>query len=434
MGWNPTHMDASERWARLAVEADPDHANAWVVYGQVKYARQELDESLKMLTHAETLDPSSAKLRLRKGATLRALSETRGGHALLVASAKEFQQAIHGKVDDGNELLAASELADIFSKLGEQDKALDYSSQAMAWAKGNSKAFLLDRRANIHLMAGDTDAALADSEAALSILDFGVGQQTLTNILLVKAGMAVRDGRTAEIQPLVDRAQATGADPWRYLDLLVSQPATFPAVHVFVDPEAKGNARAQKISRMLVLAGDFISASDVQRLHRMGIEFHAQDEFRGTILHRAIQANNVGAVKELLDLDADATIPYPGGRTSLELAMTGTSAERKEIRRLILAKTGTPQGWKEPDVDLPLAGHWYAADRAIGTTDGQYSALPAGKVVLVETSDCTFLDRTDICLELLERPGTRFGTIAIPLSKLDDLKALKPVPAPSPDH
>lgn len=432
--WNPMHMEAAERWAKLAVEADPGHANAWVVYAQVKYARLELDQSLEMLVRAEALDPSSVKLRLRKGATLRALSEMNGGdRSLLQASAKEFKQAIRGKVDDGNEELAASELAKVLDALGEHAQALDYFTRALGSTKGNSKAFMLDQRARSHLHAGNIDTALADSEAALAILDFGVGQRTLADILLVKVGSTRRDGRAAsELQPLYERISATGVPAWESLSRLASEPATFPAVYAFAEPDMQGKPRATNIGEALVESGGFIAASDVQRLHRMGVDFDARSSlFDDTILHRALRKNNVGAVEALLDAGIDPKTLDPSGRTLQEIVLTGTTAERKKIRRLIFSKTGEPEGWKEPTVDLPSPGRWYVADRAIGTSDGAGRALPSGQPVLVQSTDCWFADRTDICLHVLEAPGREFGMIAVPLSKLDDLKALREIPAPT---
>lgn len=430
-GWDPKHMDAAERWIQQAIEANPKHASAWVVHGQIKYARFQLDQSLEMLTRAESLDPTSIKLRLRKGATLRALSETHGTPEHLKAAAREFQKAIQGDVDNGNELLAAGELGDIFSELGDTAQALDYNARAAGFAKGNAKAFLLGRRAQIRLYAGDAQGALAESEAALAIIDTEWNRSMQANALLVLAGIAVRDGKPAQAKPLIDRAIATGTDPWEALHMLASKSATFPAIYAFVDPETKGTTRAVHISEALVPTGAFITPADLAWLHRMGIQFNASDEFSGTLLHGAIRANNVGAVKALLELGANPTALHLSGRTPLELALTGTTPERREIRRLLVAKTGAPKDWKDPGVDLPRAGHWYAADRKIGSVDETHVALPAGTVVLVQSSDCWFPDRTDICLDLLEAPGQPYGMVAVPLSNLDELKSLREVPAPT---
>lgn len=429
-GWDPSAMDAAETWVLQAIAADPRHANAWVVHGQIKYARAQLDQSLEMLARAESLDPSSVKLRLRKGATLRALSEIRQERdAYLQASLREYEQAIKGDVDDGNEVLAASELAAIHSTLGNYDKALQYSSDAVQFAQGRSKAFVLDKRAMIRLARGDTDGALADSEEALALMDFGVGRNNLAQVLLVKAGTALVEGRTAEAQSLMKRVTETGADPWQFLYLLASKPTTFNAIYVFAEGTTKGTHRAANIGSVLPKAGGFITAADVKRLHGLGIEFNAEDEFTGTVLLEAIRHDNVEAVKALLESGADPNARHPSGRTPLEFALTGTTPKRREIRRLLLARTGVPKGWKEPNVDLPLAGHWYVASRDVGTPDNQHPQLKAGMRVRIESSDCWFPDRTDICLSVrIARDQPAIG-IAVPLTKLDDLKALQEVPA-----
>lgn len=431
-GWDPTSMDAAEAWVLQAIAADPRHANAWVVHGQIMFARAQLDQSLEMFARAEALDPSSIKLHLRKGATLRALSEIRlERDAYLQASLREYEQAIHGDIDDGNEVLAASELADIYSALGHYDKALQYSASAAKSAKGNSKAFVLDKQAMIRLNHGDIDGALADSEAALALLDFGVGRDNLAKTLLVKAGTALREGRTAEAKALTARLMETGADPWQALYLLASKPTTFNAIYVFAEGTAKGTPRAANIGSMLPMSGGFITANDVKRLHDLGIEFNAKDETIGTVLHEAIRHNNVESVRALLELGADPNALHPSGRTPLELALTGTTPERREIRHLLMARTAVPKGWKEPNVDLPLAGHWYIASHDIGAPDPMHPKLQAGTRVQVESNDCWFPDRTDICLGLRIAPDRRLVTVAVPLTRLDDLNALREVPAPN---
>lgn len=432
-GWNPSAMDAAEAWVLQAIAADPRHANAWVVQGQIQYARGQLDQSLELLARAEALDPTSIKLRLRKGATLRALSEIRPERdAYLQASLREYEQAIHGTVDDGNEVLAASKLADIHGALGHYENALQYSDEAVRFARGPSKAFALDKRAMIRMEHGDTDGALADSEAALALLDFGVGRSNLARVLLVKAGTALVEGRTAEAQALSQRIKETGADLWRLLYALAAKPTTFKAIHVFAEGTTKGTPRAADIGSVLPRTGGFITAADVKRLHDHGIDFSAEDEFTGTVLHDAIQHDNVDAVNALLDAGADPNARHPNGRTPLEHALTGTTPARRAIRRLLLARTGVPSGWKEPNVDLPLAGHWYVASRDIGKPDHLYPKLQVGTRVLIESNDCLFPDRTDVCLSLRIMREQRIVTIAVPLTQLDDLQALHEVPAPDP--
>lgn len=427
IGWDEADMDQAEKWVREAIDVDRKHAYAWVVHGQIKYARYELAESLTMLEQAEVLDPSSIKLRLRKGATLRALASYRGDDSLLDTSLTEYQRAIKGKIDDGNERLAASEMSEIFRAKGEFDKALAYLSDALTTSQGSEKAVLLDKRANVHLLAGDVDTAIADSHAALEQMNFGVGRQTLASALIVKSGTFMRDGDPAKAASTAMEAMEMDAGIGRLLSILAGSPKTFPAVYAFLEPQMKEAGGNAQVSAALCSAGSFISRTDLQRLKSLGADFDFVYPQQGTLLHCAIAANNVEAVDALLDIGADTGISHPDGRTSLETTLIGTSAPRREIRRLVLAKVGTPPGWKDPGVDLPIKNRWYKAERAIGSAT--HKVMPAG-AILMSGGQCSFPERTDICLSFYTKPEEYFGTVAVPLSDLADLKALHEVPAP----
>ena len=424
--WDKARMDAAERWVREAIEADPKHANAWVVYGQINYARYQLAESLQMLEKAEAIDPSSVKLRLRKGATLRALASYRGDDALLGASASEYQRVINGKIDNGNERLAASELGEIFRTMGEFDKSLRYLTDALATSEGSEKAFMLDKRAQTHLYAGHVDAAIADSHAALDLLDFRLGRTKLAMALLVKSGVFMRDGDSASAASYATEAVETGADI-RVLHFLNKSPQTFPAAYAFFESSMKAAGGDKLADSALCGASKFISRTDLQRLKSLGADLDFVNPRQGTLLHCAIMANNVEAVEALLELGADITIRRPDGSSLLETTLIGTSPARREIRRLVLAKVGTPEGWEEPEVDLPVSKHWYKAERTIGSA--AHKVIQAGTTLLVG-GGCSFTDSSDVCLSFYTKPGEYFGTVAIPLARLEDLKALREVPAP----
>jgi tetratricopeptide (TPR) repeat protein len=427
-GWDPERMDAAERWVREAVEADPRHANAWVVYGQIKYARNRLAESLDMLERAESLEPTSVKLRLRKGATLRALASYRGEDALLDDASREYAQVIHGAIDDGNERLAASELAEIASARGDYAGAIEYLTKSIATSHGTETAFLLDKRAKDHLFAGHVDMALKDIKDALARLDFGVGRQTLAMVRLVQSGIAMRDGDADTSLSHLKQALETGTDPDRVLPVLASSEKTFPALYALFEPHVKAAGGSGKAAPLFCNAASFIGDEDLRRLKSFGADLDAAEPQGETLLHCAIDVDNVAAVRTLLDLGADTSLRHPDGSTLLERTLVGTSPARKEIRRLILAKVGTPPGWQEPDVDLPLRGHWYRVDRDIGADGGK--RLAAGTTMLASGA-CSIGGRNDVCITFYTRPGEYYGTVLIPLSRLSDLKALHEVPAPS---
>lgn len=426
-GWDRERMEAAERWIRQAVEANPRHANAWVVYGQIQYARSRLAESLEMLDRAESLDPTSVKLRLRKGATLRALATYRGEDALLDAAAQQYARVIHGRIDDGNERLAASELAEIASARGDYDKAIEYLTKSIATSEGSETAFLLDKRAKDHLFAGHVDLALTDIDDALDRLDFDVGRDTLAMVRLVQSGIAMRDGDAGSSFSHLREVFEMSLDPDRILPVLVGNAKTFPAVYALFEPHLKAAGGSAKASSLLCGAVSFLGDEDLRRLKSLGADLNVVDQGSGTLLHCAVEANNVAAVRTLLDLGVDTGIRHPDGSTLLERTLVGTSPARREIRKLVLAKVGTPAGWQEPDVDLPLTGHWYSVDRDIGAEGGK--RFPAGTTMLAK-GNCSIRGRSDVCIVFYTKPETFYGTVLIPLSRLSDLKSLHEVPPP----
>ena len=432
MDWDPAHMDAAERWAEQAVAANPRHANAWIAYGQIKNARMQPEESLKMLERAESLDPASIKLRLRKGATLRSLSEYRGDKTLLAAAAREYGLAIKGEIDDGNELRAAQELAHVYVDLAQYEKAQATLTQALQFAQGNQRAFFLDDRAKAYLYAGQVDQALADSRAALALVDFGVGRNNLGRGLLVKAGLHMRDGAAKDAAAAIQQALETGVSPSDVMPALASVPGTFPAIYAPLAPDVKAQGGGRLAAKAIGNSAWFVSAADLGKLHALGMDFGSVDEHFGTVLHRAIQHDNVDAVRALLDLGVDTSIRHPNGSTLLETTLVGTGPKRQEIRRLVVAKVGAPKGWRDPGVDLPLKGRWYRAERPIGlaTSNPGDKVMPAG-TPLLSGGPCLSTQTPTVCMTFYSQPGIYFGTVLVPLARVEDLKALHEVPAPT---
>lgn len=430
MGWDRKAMDAAEGLIRQAVEADPGHANAWVIYGQIRYAQYKLAESLEMLERAESLDPASEKLRLRKGATLHALAVHRGESGLLDAAAREYSKVIQGAIDNGNERLAVSQLADIASSRNDFESAAEHLTKALAASDDAvEEAFLLDKRAKAYLFGGHVDHALADIRKSLSMLDFDVGRKTLAMALLVKSGMAMREGDVDNAYRYGKESFATGAGAEQFLLTLATYKETFPAVYALLEPRLKTVEGEQLVSAVLCNAAGFIGSDDLKYLKSIGANMEGSNTDRGSLLLCAIEQDNVVAVRTLLELGVDTQVRHPNGSTLLERTLIGTSKERKDIRRMVVAKIGAPAGWQDPDVDLPIKGRWYKAERSIGVEIGTSKLIPAGSILLADSA-CSFKDRSDVCLTFYVKPREYFGSVAIPLSRLSDLKAFQEVPVP----
>lgn len=96
---------------------------------------------------------------------------------------------------------------------------------------------------------------------------------------------------------------------------------------------------------------------------------------------------------------------------------------------MVITRVGAPEGWQDPNIDLPVKGRWYKVERNVGVGTDTNKVIPAGSILLADSA-CSFKDRSDVCLTFYVKPGEYFGSVAIPLSSLSDLKAFQEVPAP----
>lgn len=427
MNWDGEHMAAAERWAKQAVAANPRHANAWVAYGQIKNAQMQPRESLEMLERAESLDPSNSKLRLRKGATYRALAASEGDPSFLQSAAREFSLVIDGPVDSGAERLAAQQLGQLYGSLGDHEKALQILSSSLETSQGSERAFLLDDRAKVYLDAGQVDLALADSREALEIIDFGVGRWTLACGLLVKAGLVVRDGNAADAAAIVQQFEETRISPMEIVPLLASKPGTFAATYALLAPDLKARGGDRIATNALGQAAGFISPADIGRLQALGVDIDHVDGDGFTLLHHAIRADNIDAVRTLLDLGADIS----DRDHLLNTALVGSSPRRQEIRRLVMSKLGVAEASGNRVAGMPIPGRWYHAERSIGEAGDPGGKIVQAGMTLLAANECTSIRPATLCLAFFTRPGVFFGTVSLPLSKAGDLTGLREVPAPN---
>lgn len=420
------HLDAAEAWAKQAVAANPRHANAWVVYGQIRNAQLQPRESLEMLERAEALDPSSVKLRLRKGATLRALAGHEGDRSRLQAAAREFALAIHGPIDDGNERLAAQQLSQIHAELGQYRESLDVLGRALDSAQGAERAYLLDDRAKVHQQAGEVDLALADSRAALELLEFGLARQTLANSLLLQAGRAMRDGNAEAADAFLKQAEGSGGLRPDTLPSLASRPGTFAAIYAPLIPRIKAQGGARAVSAAIAESASFIAPADIRRLHALGVDFEHLGAEPGTLLYRVIERDNLEAVRTLLDLGADTS----DRDYLLNTALVGTSPQRQEIRRLVTSRLGIHEETKTRVAGMPVPGRWYRADQPFGVASEPTDKIVPAGMTLLAGNPCTSTRPAILCIAFFTRPGVFFGIVSLPRSRAGDLAALHEVPAP----
>jgi ankyrin repeat protein len=282
----------------------------------------------------------------------------------------------------------------------------------------------------VNLDAGAIDSALADSRASLATSRFPVAHGTYGDALLVKAGLAMRNGGATAAAPHIEAYFQSRPQPPEYLLGLAGNPATFPVVYALLTPQLKPNGGAEEAARVIGAAARFITPTDLKKLHALGLSFDYADEVNGTLLHQAIETNNVETVRTLLALGADATQPLPNGITTLQWATPGTSPERKQIRQLLLAKLGTPPFWEDPSIELPVAGRWYRLERKIGVAEDATSKPYNTGMTLLAGRQCRKLGKPYYCFSFYTAPEKYYGTLLVPASRLSDFAALREVAGP----
>jgi hypothetical protein len=274
------------------------------------------------------------------------------------------------------------------------------------------------------------DDAIADSRAALEVMRFPVAANTLADALLVRTGLAVRNKNQAAAVRDAMNFLALSPDPTRHVRLLASRKTTFPAVYALYAAPMRAGRWDRIVPDLLVEAADFITARELRDFASRGVTFDGGDTVTANLLFRAIAADNVEAVRELLALGADTSVLRDDGATLLDAARIGTQPSREQIRRLLLDRMGRPKGWTDVPVDLPRKGHWYRAERTIGERVDANGKLFEAGMVLMAGGHCSTPGRPYTCFTVYTAPERFYATILVPISRPEDLNALREVEPP----
>ncbi len=426
------HMSAAERWAEQAVAADPELANAWLARSRVALARGQIQNGLEMLDRAEALDPDSVMLRLDKGNALLAMATYTGDDVHYPLAIKEYERVLREPIDSRDEVIALRQLGEIWSVVGDDRKAMAYLSRAIDGFEGQDRAFTLESRARLHLEAGRPDAAIKDSTAALEIVRFGVAAHTLADAHLVKAGLAMKNGNEAGAMPHLKALFAYDGDPTSHVNRMAARATTFPAVYAMFAAPMREQHWDRLVPEALGESAYFIKAKDLRQLNALGVVFDAGDKATTTLLFGAIRYNNAEAIRALLALGADTSVRREDGASLLDAARIGSQPARKEIRQMLLAKMGRPEGWTDVPVDLPKPGHWYKADRTVGVADEPRNKVFEAGMTLLAGNQCSTPGRPFTCFSFYTAPDAYFGTILVPVSSPEVFNALREVEGPTP--
>lgn len=424
-------MRSADQWAVRATETNPELAEAWRMRGRTALALGDPRQSLAYMERAEALQPDSALMRLHKGDTLQAMASYTGDNVYLGKALVEYGRAIQPPPDTRLEFIALRQVGEIQANLGNHDEAIGALTRAISGFKGSDLAFTLDLRARVNLDAGRVDAAIADSRAALDVMVFQVALHTLADALLVKGGVAVRNGKEVLAAPYLEEFLSIAGEPTEHAHHLADGKNTFPAVYaLFAEPMRRGQWD-RVVPDTLPGAAAFIGASDLRALASRGLRFDGGDQATSQLLFGAVANDNVEAVRELLAKGANTTVRREDGATLLDAARIGTQPARAEIRRLLLARMGRPPGWTDTPVDLPTPGRWYRAERTIGAKEQPNDKQIEAGMVLMAGSQCSTPGRPYTCFTFYTAPEKYYGTIKVPIASPEDFNALREVEAPS---
>lgn len=431
MNHDDERLQEAYQWAARAVAIDPGLAGAWLVNAEIALARTDPKKSLEMLGRAEALDPDSPRLRFLKGDAFRALATYERDASHLPRALEEYRRILQEPIDSEEEFLALRQMGETWAIIGDDTEAIDHMTRAIDGLQGRSRAFALESRARIHLEAGRADAAIKDSQAAQELMPFGAAAHTLADAQLVKAGLAMRDGREAAAAPFLDAFLAYDSDPTPHVNQLASMPTTFPAVYAVYAKPMRALHWERVVPEALREAAPHITGKDLRKLAALGARFDGGDQATSVLLFQAIAEDNVEAVRTLLALGADTSVRREDGASLLDVARIGTRPERTEIRRLLIAKMGRPPGWTDTPVDLPTPGRWYRAERTVGSTDiPPGKPFEAGRTLLAGTP-CSVRGKPFTCITFYTAPDKYYGSILIPLSSPEDFNALREVEPPA---
>lgn len=178
-------LEQAERLIELALELEPEYADAYVLLGHVYTEMGHYFDATQALETAERIGTRNPWLQLNWGTLL--LAEQKTEDAL-----RRFRRVAEAKPD--NRKVYASALSGItssYKRMGEYEKARDaYEKQIAfepesAWQWGNFASFLL-------FTYGDVDLAIEKARMALQLMDYGMGRFVLASALYTKWAM-IRD-------------------------------------------------------------------------------------------------------------------------------------------------------------------------------------------------------------------------------------------------
>lgn len=285
--FEPGALDRAEQEIRLALQADPNSANAYVLLGHVYHNRRRPQQAVEALQRAETIGTDNPWLDLNWADALMEMEQWKTAEERLCKAEARFANdknpprgamiSLYEKMVFVYEHQGSKEAAD-----GAYRKAIAINPTA-AWTHGNYADFLLFR-------LGNPDAAIEEASKALSLMNYGAARATLA-----------------------------AAQYAKWVQLKKQQPAKAAEYSKLMQQNAFGLSWIMPQAGKSVDAGPAIQDM-VMALIERGVSIDARDEHGDTALTLAAYEGNLKAVNWLIQHGADVNVRENQGWTALSLA------------------------------------------------------------------------------------------------------------------
>lgn len=286
--FQPGTLEKAEREIKRALSQAPDSADAHILLGRLYYLRYQSEEALKTFEKAEAIGTKNPWLHLNWAVALMDLG--RWGEVEPQFGKAQAQLASMGDPPLNALITARSIMAGIYlhqRRLEDADKeyqALIALDPASAWAHGNYAWFLLFTR-------GMPDAAIAEAERSIEIMDYGMARITLA---------AARYAKWAEVK------RRTPAQAAQYLALAKESASDFS----WIMPQAAKSVSAGPVIQNMVT-----------ELMKLGVSIDTSDEYGDTGLNLAADLGDLEAILLLIKYGANPEIANRSGSTALTSAV-----------------------------------------------------------------------------------------------------------------
>ncbi|KAF0127015.1 MAG: Tetratricopeptide domain-containing protein [Elusimicrobia bacterium] len=338
----------AEAWADYIVGADPSSADNWILYGNVRWAKNDIDGATKAFSKAVELEPENDEAVYQ----LAGANSTRDPDA----SIKYLERYAGLRPDASAETYF--QIATLHSMRGRNDLAKEYMLKSAA-----EDSYYLQPRfalANHYEVSGDTAAAVGQYE---ELADLDPSNRELINHLgALLAGPAVGDLARAEKYFLKANAlEPSDPDSCFWLSLIAEQRDDYASAIAYMERSAGLKENPGLVMR---LAYYYSQARQPDKAVRLLEESHSRWPKNDEIAYfLALGLDDTGKTKRSLELMKKIVVSSPGYREArMQYAIVsereGNIAAAEEQFRVILSS--------EPDNAVVLNYLGYSlADRGL---------------------------------------------------------------------